>query len=175
MKSSTYVDLSVYTMRYGTLITYYNTIAQICVDANQKFENTNILQICKQFAQATLPYVEINSNQQNIITSVGYNINPTNIIRCRLWKTLSRRANVLYGIYSNLDIEFIFNKILESKTDKQNNINLFKEKTRIVQTERSEANDTLNHIIENQEKLEKNIQYLIEQVQRNTLDIYEFK
>lgn len=38
----TYIDLSIYTSRYATLITYYNVSAQICIDMKRKFENTNI-------------------------------------------------------------------------------------------------------------------------------------
>lgn len=74
-------------------------------------------QIRQRFAQATLPYLyEIDLNQENIITSIGNNTNPTNRIRCEHRKTISRLAND--GIHMEYDIKFIFNKILESKTEK---------------------------------------------------------
>lgn len=106
-----------------------------------------------------------NRTKKNALISRGYNTNLANIIRRGLGKTFSRLTNVQYGIFSNFDIEFNFDKILDSRANKQNN--LVQEKIRIVQSEISEANDTLNHVVENQGKLNMNTQYLNKQVQRN--------
>lgn len=59
---------------------------------------------------------------------MGYNTNLAN----RICRGLGKLANVLYGIFSNLDIEFISDRIVESRTEKQNDNYLIKKKIRIV-------------------------------------------
>jgi len=81
--------------------------------------------------------------------------------RDSLWK-------ICCDFSDNLDIELIFNKIKDLIIEKQNNINLIPEKTRIVRTDISEANETLHHIIKNQEKIEMNIITSREQLYQNT-------
>jgi len=67
-----------------------------------------------------------------------------------LEKNISRLANVLYGATLNLNTEFIFNKVTELVQNKQQNINLMKGQIRIVQTNISKTNDTLQHIIQHE-------------------------
>lgn len=84
---------------------------------------------------------------------------------------LGQAANILYGIAANVDVELVFNKILSLRKENQTNVNLVHEKIRIVQTQISEANETLHFIIENQNRLEKNIQILNEQMQLLTENV----
>jgi hypothetical protein len=83
-------------------------------------------------------------------------------------KAVSRLANVLFGSFSRLDIDFIIKKIFELTSRKQQNITLTEDNMRIIQTSLHTVNDTLYHITENQKKLEQNIVFLQDQVRVNT-------
>lgn len=97
-----------------TLASFYNSTTDVCNNLLQKFEHTDISHSCKQFAQATLPYLyEIDSNHKNILLTIGQEGSTNHRIRRGFGKTFGRLANVLYGISSNLDMKFIFDKITE--------------------------------------------------------------
>lgn len=152
------MDFSEYSLRYATLLAYYNTTAEICQELQQNHVKTGITQTCRYFGQATAPYLyEIESNQQNIMSVIGYHTPQDSRKRRSFGKVLGQAENILYWIATNVDIDLVFNKILNLKKEKQTNDNLAYEKIRIVQTQISEANETLHFITENQNKLQKNI------------------
>lgn len=66
----------------------------------------------------------------------------------------------MHGAFSKIDTEFIFKQIIELTKNKIQNINLVKEKTKVVQAEVMDANHTLQEITDNHQKLENNLQYL---------------
>jgi len=66
----------------------------------------------------------------------------------------------LHGTFSKIDIEFILEQIIEITKNKIENINLVKEKTRVVPAEVMDTNHTLQEITEHHQKLENNLQYL---------------
>lgn len=154
------------------MIEYYNATADICQELQQNHDKTEIPHTCRHFIQATAPYLyEIRSNQQNIMSAIGYQSPHQRRKRRNLGKALGQAAKILYGIAANVDVDLVFSKILSFKTEKQINVNLVHEKIRIVQTQISEANETLHFIMENQNKLQKNIQILNEQVQLLTENV----
>lgn len=61
----------------------------------------------------------------------------------------------------------MFNKIIEITGSKQKNIDLIKEKVKITQTEKSEANNSLWHIAKNGYKIKKKI--------KKTFNFYRLK
>jgi len=71
-------------------------------------------------------------------------------------------VNVFYGMYSNIDTEFIFNKILALRQNKNQNISLNSERMRIM---RVETDHQIKETSQHQEKLEENLQYLQKQTE----------
>ncbi|KAL4112117.1 hypothetical protein QTP88_015965 [Uroleucon formosanum] len=161
----TYVDIKVLTTNYDKLMTQYIEMETICKQMITNFCNAEIENICNQFlhqfATTTRPYLyEIQINRHNAMLSIEHNSN--NKIRNRrgLGGTFKHLINVLYGAYSKIDTEFIFKQILELTKNKIQNINLVKEKTRVVQAEILDANHTLQEITEHHQKFENNLRYL---------------
>ncbi|KAL4153815.1 hypothetical protein QTP88_001648 [Uroleucon formosanum] len=161
----TYVNIKVLTTNYDKLMTQYIEMETICKQMITNFCNAEIENICnqflRQFAITTRPYLyEIQINRHNAMLSIEHNSN--NKIRNRrgLGGTFKRLINVLYGAYSKIDTEFIFKQILELTKNKIQNINLVKEKTRVVQAEILDANHTLQEITEHHQKFENNLRYL---------------
>jgi len=161
----TYVDIKILTTNYDKLMTQYIEMETICKQMIANFCNAEIENICNQFlhqfSTTTRPYLyEIQINRRNAMLSIEHNSN--NEIRNRrgLGGTFKRLINVLYGVYSKIDTEFIFNQILELTKNKIRNINLVKEKTRVVQAEILDANHTLQEVTEHHQKLENNLRYL---------------
>ncbi|KAL4153818.1 hypothetical protein QTP88_001651 [Uroleucon formosanum] len=161
----TYVNIKVLTTNYDKLMTQYIEMETICKQMITNFCNAEIENICnqflRQFAITTRPYFyEIQINRHNAMLSIEHNSN--NKIRNRrgLGGTFKRLINVLYGAYSKIDTEFIFKQILELTKNKIQNINLVKEKTRVVQAEILDANHTLQEITEHHQKFENNLRYL---------------
>lgn len=70
----TYLDLNQYN-RYAMLIIYYNLTTDVCSNLPREMESTDVPQSCKQFAQATLPYLfEIETNHRNILLSISQEV-----------------------------------------------------------------------------------------------------
>lgn len=67
-----------------------------------------------------------------MLLSIEYNSKENKSMRRGFSHTIYRAANVLYGMYSKIDAEFIFSKVLASETQ---NINLILERTKIVKVE----------------------------------------
>lgn len=161
----TYVDIGILTTKYDKLMTQYSEMETICKQMIANFGNAEIENICNQFVNqfstTTRPYLyEIQLNRRNAMLSIEHNSN--NEIRNRrgLGGTFKRLINVLYGAYSKIDTEFIFKQIVELTKNKIQNINLVKEKTRVVQAEILDANHTSQEIAEHHQKLDNNLQYL---------------
>jgi len=156
-----YTDLTLYSSRYEILRELYDATANICQKLSEDFKKTEVPLLCRQFVQATIPYLyEIENNHNNILESIG-EISDTNVRPRRgIEKAVSRMANVLYGSFANLDVEFIVKKIVELTKNKQNEINLTDNKTRLIKASVNEINGTLYHLAGNQDKLERNINYL---------------
>ncbi|KAE9523134.1 hypothetical protein AGLY_016475 [Aphis glycines] len=120
--------------------------------------------------RATLPYLyEIETNHRNMLLSLRDKDTGKTRVRRGLVHTVQRVVNVLYGIYSNIDTEFIFNKILTLSQSKNQNITLHLERMRIMRVE----TDQVKEISQHQEKLEGNLQYL--QKQTEVINRIEFK
>jgi len=118
---------------------YYEAI-DICKKMTENFRSMEISNtyelFIQQFSRATLPYLnEIEANHHSLMLAIGYERTEENRIRRGLVNTFRRVANVLHGMCSKIDIEFIINKIIELNRTKASSLNLKSEKTRISQTE----------------------------------------
>jgi len=178
----TYVDIGILTTKYDKLITQYHEMGTVCKQMIENFGNAEIENICNQFihqfSTTTQPYLyEIQLNRRNAMLSIGQNINNEFRNRRGLGGTFKRLINVLYGAFSKIDTEFIVKQILELTKNKIQDINLVKEKTRVVQAEVMDANHTLQEITEHHQKLENNLQYLQELTRESIVNInkLEFK
>jgi len=106
--------------------------------------------------------------------AIGYKQTEENRIRRGLGYAFRRVANVLHGICSKINIEFIINKIIELNKTKASSLNLKPEKTMISQTE---TNHTTQQIEKQQQKLEENLRFLQQQTNNSikNLNKLEFK
>lgn len=68
----------------------------------------------QQFKQATSPYLnEIRANHCSLTLVLGYNQTDKARVRRGVRHSFGRVINVLYGMFSNTNVEFIINKIIE--------------------------------------------------------------
>ena len=167
-----YLDLDNYSTKYLTLSKLYYGTSQLCGELRQKLENNDTLYICHLFSQATLPYLyEIETNHQNILSTLGQSVDTNDRFRRGLRNAISRLASVLYGNIENIDMEFIFSKIASLTHTNKNNLNLIPEQIRMIQSKLTENNSSMTKILTNQQKLEQNNQVLSEQVKKNSQKI----
>jgi len=96
---------------------------------------------------------EIEANYHNMMVSIGYNSSEGGRTRRGLGSKIQRMTNFLYGIYSKIDTEFIFDKILALSESKIKDLNLIPERTRIVQ---AETENQMKQLAKHQQKLEEN-------------------
>jgi len=94
---------------------HYETTTTICKKMIKNFGSVEFEEICslfiQQFTRATLPYLnDIEANHRSLMLAIG---NDGNRVRRGLGQTIRRMANVLYDVCSKIDVEFIFNQILE--------------------------------------------------------------
>ncbi|KAL4136006.1 hypothetical protein QTP88_007580 [Uroleucon formosanum] len=174
-----YVNLADPGYKYQSIRSQYEATAEICELITERFGSTEISNACEQFVQlfarATLPYLyEIETSHQNMLLSIGDK--DTGKVRARrgLAHTVQQVANVLYGMYSSIDTEFIFNKIIALSQNKSQNITLNLERMRIMQVE---TDNQVKEISQHKEKLEENLRYLQKQTEIiiQELDRIEFK
>ncbi|KAL4101311.1 hypothetical protein QTP88_021331 [Uroleucon formosanum] len=174
-----YVNLADPGYKYQSIRSQYEATAEICELMTERFGSTEISNACEQFVQlfarATLPYLyEIETSHRNMLLSIGDK--DTGKVRARrgLAHTVQQVANVLYGMYSSIDTEFIFNKIIALSQNKSQNINLNLERMRIMQVE---TDNQVKEISQHEEKLEENLRYLQKQTEIiiQELDRIEFK
>uniref|UniRef100_A0A2S2PUH4 Envelope fusion protein n=1 Tax=Schizaphis graminum TaxID=13262 RepID=A0A2S2PUH4_SCHGA len=174
-----YVDLAEPGYKYQAIMSQYEATAKICEQMTQRVGNAELSNACEQFVQlfarATLPYLyEIENRHRNMLLSIGDEYTETTRVRRGFARTVKQMANVLYGIYSNIDTEFIFNQIVALSQSRSQNITLNSERMRIVQVK---TDNQMKKITQHQEKLEENLQYLKKQteVMIQKLDRIEFK
>ncbi|KAL4082984.1 hypothetical protein QTP88_028314 [Uroleucon formosanum] len=174
-----YVNLADPGYKYQSIRSQYEATAEICELMTERFGSTEISNACEQFVQlfarATLPYLyEIETSHRNMLLSIGDK--DTGKVRARrgLAHTVQQVANVLYGMYSSIDTEFIFNKIIALSQNKSQNITLNLERMRIMQVE---TDNQVKEISQHEEKLEENLRYLQKQTEIiiQELDRIEFK
>jgi len=132
---------------------YYEATMDICKKITENFGSVEISNTCElfiqQFSRATLPYLnEIEANHHSLMLAIGYERTEENRIRRGLGHAFRRVANVLHGMCSKIDLEFIINKIIELNRTKASSLNLKSEKTRISQTE---TNHTTHQIKKQQQ------------------------
>lgn len=167
-----YLDLDQYSAKYLMLSELYNSTSHLCTDMRQKLEGNDSTFICHQFSQATLPYLyEIEVNHQNILSSIGQSVNSNDRFRRGLGSAVSRLASVLYGSAENIDMGLIFSKIAQLTKSNQKDVNFIPEQMRIIQVKISENNSSLVKVLTNQQRMEKNIHILKEQIKRNSQEI----
>lgn len=168
-----FLDLKLITSRYDSIMAHYEATRKICNQMTEHFENPEIEKTCalfmQQFEQATSPYLnEISANHRSLTLVLGYNQTNENRIRRRSRYPFGRVINVLYGMFSKLNVEFIIDKIIELTNNKAQSSNFILEKIRILQTE---TNHTVQKIEEHEQKLEKNLEYIQLQILKNTRHI----
>jgi len=100
--------------------------------------------------------------------AIGYERTEENRIRRGLGHAFRRVANVLHGMCSIIDLEFIIYKIIELYRTKASSFNLKSKQTRISQTE---TNHTNQHIEKQQQKLEENLRFLQQQTNNSITNI----
>jgi len=83
--------------------------------------------------------------------------NDDNRVRRGLGQTFRRMANVLYGVCSKIDVEFIINQITELNRSKVPSKSKIPEKIRFLQ---AEVNHFTQQLELQQQKVEQNFQYL---------------
>jgi len=160
-----YVDLTTHYSKYDTLITHYKETVQICDLMTEHFGSTEVSDTCeefkRQFTQSTLPYLyEIESNHCNVMLSIEQNPDEENRFKRRLGHTFKRFTHVLHEMPSKIDYKSIINKVIELAINKAQNINLIKERTRVVRAETNEITFSQQKMNEHQQKLEDNLRYL---------------
>jgi len=158
----TYVDLATPIYKFLEIRSQYEKTVEISKQMNERFGSTEIASICEQFIQlftrVTLPHLyEIKANHRNMMLSIGYTSLEGQRTRRGLSGTIQRVANVLYGIYSKIDAEFVFDKILALSVSKDKNINIIPERMRIVQ---AETNHHIKQLSQHHQKLEENLKFL---------------
>ena len=162
-----YVDLADPGYKYQAIMSQYETTTKICEQMIERFGSTEISSACEQFIQlftrATLPYLyEIEASHRNMLLSIGDKDTENARVRRGVVHTVQRALRVLYGMYANIDTEFLFNKIIALSQSKNQNITLNSERMRIMQVE---TDNQVKKISQHQMKLKENIQYLQEQTE----------
>ena len=170
-----YVDLTTHYSKYDTLMSHYKRTVQICDLMTEHFGSTEISDTCeefkRQFTQSTLPYLyEIESNHRNVMLSIEQNPDEENRFKRGLGHTFKRFIHVLHEMSSKIDYKSVFNKVIELAINKAQNINLIKERTRVVRAETSEKHFS-QQITEHQQKLEENLRYLQNQTSETIQNI----
>ena len=169
----TFLDFKLITSKYASILAQYEATKHICDQMSDTFGSTEIDKTCvafiQQFKQATSPYLnEIKANHHSLTLVLGTNQINEKRIRRGMRQSFGRMINVLYGMSSKLNIEFIINKIIELTNNKVQGSNFIPEQIRILQTE---TNHTVQQIEEHQQKLEKNLENIQQQILDNTQNI----
>ncbi|XP_060872229.1 uncharacterized protein LOC132946316 [Metopolophium dirhodum] len=143
---------------------HYQATTTICENMKNRLGNVEIEEICslsiQQFSRATLPYLnEIEADHRSLMLAIN---NDDNRVRRGLGQTFRHMANVLYGVCSKIDVEFIINQITELNRSKVPSKSNIPEKIRFLQ---AEVNNSTQQLELQQQKVEQNLQYL--QVQTN--------
>lgn len=94
-----------------------------------------------------------------------------------LGSAVNRITNVIYGMCSRINTDFIVDNIIELGKSKLKNLNLIHDRTRISEVEKTETNQTLKSLKMHQQQIERNLKHLQQQFENNTqnIDIISFK
>ncbi|KAL4083610.1 hypothetical protein QTP88_028926 [Uroleucon formosanum] len=98
------------------------------------------------------PIVEIQPDSPNVTI-----LKKTKPVKSSTGQTFRRMANVLYGVCSKIDVEFIINQITELNRSKVPSKSNIPEKIRFLQ---AEVNHSTQQLELQQQKVEQNLQYL---------------
>ncbi|KAL4088679.1 hypothetical protein QTP88_023763 [Uroleucon formosanum] len=153
------LDVQLLISKYHVIMAHYQATMTICENMKNRFGNVEIEEICslfiQQFSRATLPYLnEIEANHKRLMLAIN---NDDNRVRRGLGHTFRRMANVLYGVCSKIDVEFIINQITELNRSKVPSKSNIPEKIRFLQ---AEVNHSTQQLELQQQKVEQNLQYL---------------
>lgn len=153
------LDVQSLISKYNIIMHHYGETTTICKNMQNKFGSVEIEEICslfiQQFSRATLPYLnEIDANHRSLMLAIGID---DNRVRRGLGQAFRRMANVLYGVCSKIDVEFILNQISELYRSKVSSKSNIPENIRFLQ---AEANHSTQQLELQQQKLEQNLQYL---------------
>ncbi|KAE9521974.1 hypothetical protein AGLY_017626, partial [Aphis glycines] len=160
------LDVQLLISKYHVIMAHYQATTTICEKMKNRLGNVEIEEICslfiQRFSRATLPYLnEIEANHISIMLAMN---NDDNRIRRGLGQTFRRMANVLYGLCSKIDVEFIINQITELNRSKVPSKSNIPEKIRFLQ---AEVNHSTQQLELQQQKVEQNLQYLQAQANLN--------
>jgi len=94
-----------------------------------------------------------------------------------LGSAVNRITNVIYGMCSRINIDFIIDNIIELGKNKLKNLNLIHDRTRISEVEAIETNRTLKSLKIHQQQIKENLKHLQQQIENNTqnIDLISFK
>lgn len=161
----TFVDLLPYKSKFSALMAWYNETTHICDNIKQKLSITEFTQACQQFDQSTLPYLfEIEANHDNIWLNLGHNTEESEERNKR--SIVSKSIKILFGHNSIINVESIFQKIIDYTSSKISNSVLNEDKLRILQTTTTEITKKVQKISDNQNRIEENIRLLNSQVHK---------
>ncbi|KAL4088775.1 hypothetical protein QTP88_023859 [Uroleucon formosanum] len=88
-----------------------------------------------------------------------------------LGSAVNRITNVIYGMCSRINTDFIVDNIIELGKNKLKNLNLIHDRTRISEVETTETNRTLKSLKIHQQQIEENLKHLQQQIENNTQNI----
>ncbi|KAL4104073.1 hypothetical protein QTP88_019386 [Uroleucon formosanum] len=153
------LDVQLLISKYHVIMAHFQATTTICENMKNRFGNVEIEEICslfiQQFSRATLPYLnEIEANHRSLMLAIN---NDDNRVRRGLGQTFRRMANVLYGVCSKIDVEFIINQITELNRSKVPSKSNIPEKIRFLQ---ADVNHSTQQLELQQQKVEQNLQYL---------------
>ncbi|KAL4082901.1 hypothetical protein QTP88_029555 [Uroleucon formosanum] len=168
-----YVNLNEQLAEYDVLKSHYHKTAQYCTDHSEKEEFSSICKpFLQQFTRATLPYLyEIESNYRSLMIAIDYDQQTAKKSRRGLGSAVNRITNVIYGMCSRINTDFIVDNIIELSKNKLKNLNLIHDRTRISEVETTETNRTLKSLKIHQQQIEENLKHLQQQIENNTQNI----
>jgi len=157
-----FVDLTFSGSQYSVIRSQYEATVEVCDRMTKRFGGVEISDTCEQFVQlfrrATLPHLyEIESSNRNMQLTMGEDSMEKVRVRQGLINVAKKMANFLYAMYSEIDMEFVFNKILELSQSRKQSITFIPERARITQVE---SDRQTKKLLRHQKKLEENLPYL---------------
>ncbi|KAE9525931.1 hypothetical protein AGLY_013980 [Aphis glycines] len=158
-----YVNLNEQLAEYDVLKFHYHKTAEYCTNhsENEKFSSIICNPFLQQFTTATLLYLyEIESNYQNLMIAIDYDQQTAKKSRRGLGSAVNQITNVIYGMCTRININFIVGNIIELGKNKFKNLNLIHNRTRISEVERTETNQTLKSLKIHQQQIEENLKHL---------------
>ncbi|XP_050528099.1 uncharacterized protein LOC126898201 [Daktulosphaira vitifoliae] len=175
-----YLDLKNYQQRHSLILGYYNQTVRHCRDASENSKDIKIATVCTQFVQITLPYLnEIEFNHITLSSMLNLKGNSSSLYSRQkrgLANFVGRIANVLFGVCSDQDAEYFYNKISELQENKEKILRLSKEQIHIMKSVVHHTYNSSLHLDQTQQNMSRNIQKLLSQSQMNAdkINLVEF-